>query len=159
MSKHKLEDAQVAIVTGSLSDSDVSHEAMEVLRFYKIDYNHRILSAHRSPNRLDEHLEAVNNSNVQVIIGIAGMAAHLPGVIAAKTLLPVIGVPVRSTLMGLDALLSIVQMPAGVPVATVALNGGKNAAHLAARILALQDTNITTKLKEHQKSMEGHYNL
>ena len=126
---------EVSIVCGSSSDEEIARKAWEVLEEYGISYDYQVLSAHRDPDRLDEH---VTKSDARIFICIAGLAAALPGVVAAKTKKPVIGVPVSGKLMGgLDALLSIVQMPKGVPVACVGVDNGQNAAHLAARILQI----------------------
>lgn len=126
---------EVSIVCGSSSDEEIARKAWEVLEEYGISYDYQVLSAHRDPERLDEF---VARSDARIFICIAGLAAALPGVVAAKTKKPVIGVPVSGKLMGgLDALLSIVQMPKGVPVACVGVDNGQNAAHLAARILQL----------------------
>jgi 5-(carboxyamino)imidazole ribonucleotide mutase len=125
----------VAIITGSASDSAIAEKAVKVLDEYGITYDLQVISAHRDPDRLDGY---VKGSDAKVFICIAGMSAALPGVVASKTKKPVIGVPVSGKLLGgLDALLSIVQMPKGVPVACVAVDGGENAAHLAARILGV----------------------
>ncbi len=129
-----MSDIKVAVIVGSTSDMHVAEKAKEVLDEEGISYDLQVISAHREPERLDEYLK---NSHFQVIIAIAGLAAALPGMIASKTDVPVIGVPVSSKLNGLDALLSIVQMPPGVPVATVGIDNGKNAALLAIRILKL----------------------
>ncbi|MDD4256160.1 MAG: 5-(carboxyamino)imidazole ribonucleotide mutase [Methanofollis sp.] len=125
----------VAIITGSASDSAIAEKARTVLDEYGISCELQVISAHRDPDRLENYVQA---SDAKVFICIAGMAAALPGVVASKTKKPVIGVPVSGKhLGGLDALLSVVQMPKGVPVACVALDGGENAAHLAARILGV----------------------
>ncbi|WP_298669646.1 5-(carboxyamino)imidazole ribonucleotide mutase [uncultured Methanofollis sp.] len=125
----------VAIITGSASDSAIAEKAVKVLDEYGIAYDLQVISAHRDPDRLDGY---VKGSDAKVFICIAGMSAALPGVVASKTKKPVIGVPVSGKLLGgLDALLSVVQMPKGVPVACVAVDGGENAAHLAARILGV----------------------
>ncbi|TAJ45537.1 5-(carboxyamino)imidazole ribonucleotide mutase [Methanofollis fontis] len=125
----------VAIITGSASDAVIAEKAVKVLEEYGISHDMQVISAHRDPDRLDDYIAS---SDARIFICIAGMAAALPGVVASKTKRPVIGVPVSGTLMGgLDALLSIVQMPRGVPVACVAVDGGENAAHLAARILGV----------------------
>jgi 5-(carboxyamino)imidazole ribonucleotide mutase len=125
----------VAVITGSASDSAIAEKAVKVLDEYGITYDLQVISAHRDPDRLDGY---VKGSDAKVFICIAGMSAALPGVVASKTKKPVIGVPVSGKLLGgLDALLSIVQMPKGVPVACVAVDGGENAAHLAARILGV----------------------
>jgi len=133
----------VAIIMGSKSDEHVARKVEEVLQEYGIPYEKKILSAHRNPKELEDYIA---KSQVDVFIGIAGLAAHLPGFIASRTHKPVIGVPVNVKLGGIDALLSIVQMPSGVPVATVGIDNGKNAALLAIRILALVYPDIREKL-------------
>ncbi len=135
----------VAIILGSKSDEEVAEKVEEVLQSYGVPYEKKILSAHRNPEELESYIE---NSEAEVFIGIAGLSAHLPGFIASRTSKPVIGVPVSVKLGGLDALLSIVQMPSGVPVATVGIDNGKNAAYLAIRILALAHPEINRKLIE-----------
>lgn len=122
----------VAVILGSASDRAIADRAIDVLTKGNISYDLQILSAHRNPDELDAYVKA---SDAKVFIAIAGLAAALPGVVAARTKKPVIGVPVSASLGGLDALLSIVQMPKGVPVACVGINNGDNAAHLAIRIL------------------------
>jgi 5-(carboxyamino)imidazole ribonucleotide mutase len=125
----------VAVICGSLSDSHVTDSILLVLDEYGFSYDHQVLSAHRDPDALDAYVKA---SDARVFICVAGLSAALPGAVAARTKKPVIGVPVSGKLMGgLDAVLSIVQMPPGVPVACVGVDNGKNAAHLAARILGL----------------------
>ncbi len=125
----------VAVIAGSQSDEAIIRKVCATLAEYGITYDEQVISAHRDPEKL---LEYITRSDARVFIGIAGMSAALPGVIASKTKKPVIGVPVSGKLMGgLDALLSIAQMPKGVPVACVAVDGGENAAHLAARILGV----------------------
>jgi len=135
---------QIAIIMGSQSDEKVCEKVTSVLEEYKVDYEVQVISAHRNPIQLEEY---VLRSDAKVFIAIAGLAAALPGVIASKTLKPVIGVPVDSKLGGLDALLSIVQMPKGVPVATVGIDNGQNAAYLALRILALYDSELFDRLQ------------
>ena len=122
----------VAIVIGSESDRPIAERTLKVLESAGVDYEIRVLSAHRNPSELDEY---ISNSDARIFIAIAGLSAALPGVIAARSKKPVIGVPVSSKLGGMDALLSIVQMPNGVPVACVGIDNGENAAHLALRIL------------------------
>lgn len=124
----------VSIVCGSASDAAIADKAKKVLDEQKISYDYQVISAHRDPDKLDEYIKT---SDAKIFIAIAGLSAALPGVIASKTKKPVIGVPVSGTLNGLDALLSIVQMPKGVPVACVGVDNGDNAAHLAIRILKL----------------------
>jgi len=143
------EQPLVGVVMGSKSDYEVLGAAVEVLRTLEIPYEARIVSAHRTPDRLFEYAETARSRGLRVIIAGAGGAAHLPGMLAAKTLVPVLGVPVAATqLNGLDALLSIVQMPKGVPVGTLAIGkpGAANAALLAAEILALTDTTLYDRL-------------
>jgi len=126
--------ADVSIICGSASDSAIADKAKKVLDEHRIAWDYQVISAHRDPDKLDAY---VKSSPAKVFIAIAGLSAALPGVIAAKTDKPVIGVPVSGTLNGLDALLSIVQMPKGVPVACVGIDNGDNAAHLAIRMLKL----------------------
>ena len=125
----------VAIVSGSTSDAHIVEKVTKVLEEHKVPYEHHVISAHRNPEELDAFLK---KSRARIFIAVAGMSAALPGVIASKTDKPVIGVPVSGKLGGMDALLSIAQMPKGVPVACVAVDGGENAALLAIRILALK---------------------
>lgn len=132
---------------GSTSDYEVMEPAMKTLEQFGIEYEKRVISAHRAPHALFEWASTAKERGLEVIIAGAGGAAHLPGVIAGLTTIPVIGVPVRSkTLDGLDSLLSIVQMPSGIPVATVAINGSKNAALLAVSILALKYEHLEKQL-------------
>jgi len=141
--------AQVAIVMGSESDRSIMESASRVLDEAGVGYDTIVLSAHRTPERLREYVTALEERGVQVVIAGAGWAAHLAGFIASYTLLPVIGVPISSSpLKGLDALFSTVQMPPGVPVATVAVDCAQNAACLAIRILALQDSSLTLFLRK-----------
>lgn len=139
----------VSIIMGSTSDMPVMKQAAEFLDMMEIPFEINALSAHRVPHRVMEFAEGAAGRGVKVIIAGAGGAAHLPGVIAAYTPLPVIGVPIKSSnsIDGWDSLLSILQMPSGIPVATVALDGAKNAAILAAQMLALSDDAIMTKVK------------
>lgn len=133
---------------GSVSDYEVMADAVAMLEQLGIDFEKRVVSAHRTPDLLYEYAETARERGLGVIIAGAGGAAHLPGMVAAMTTLPVVGVPVRSrALNGLDSLLSIVQMPAGVPVATTAINGAKNAALIAASILSLQDRELAARLE------------
>ena len=137
----------VAIVMGSISDWDVMKAACDVLEEYGVSYDKRILSAHRTPLEMIEYSKNAKANGFKVVIAGAGGAAHLPGMFAAMTTLPVIGVPIRtSTAEGLDSLLSIVQMPRGVPVATVAIGNSTNAALLACEILALSDNELSDKI-------------
>ncbi len=138
-------DPLVAVIMGSESDRPIAEKVTKILERYDVPYEVKVLSAHRNPKELEEY---VTSSKAHIFIGIAGLAAHLPGFIASRTNKPVIGVPVSAKLGGLDALLSIVQMPRGVPVATVGIDNGENAAYLALRILALYDEEIRKKLEE-----------
>jgi phosphoribosylaminoimidazole carboxylase PurE protein len=146
---------KVAIVMGSDSDLEIMREAGKALDGFGIDYEIDIASAHRSPARTSELARKAVARGIKVIIAGAGGAAHLAGVIAAETTLPVIGVPIPSVLNGLDSLLSTVQMPAGIPVATVAIGkaGATNAGILAAQILALSDPKLAEKLKAHKEKL------
>jgi phosphoribosylaminoimidazole carboxylase PurE protein len=147
---------KVSIVMGSDSDLPVMQKAAERLKKFKIEFDMTVASAHRSPDRTRSLIKEFENKGVQVIIAGAGGAAHLAGVIAAETILPVIGVPINSSpLQGFDALLATVQMPGGIPVATMAVGeaGAKNAAVLAAQILALSDKEINNRLTEFKKEM------
>ncbi|MBS3944809.1 MAG: 5-(carboxyamino)imidazole ribonucleotide mutase [Melioribacter sp.] len=145
----------VAIVMGSDSDLQVMSKAAEVLKEFNIFYEMRILSAHRVPSQLKNFVEESEKKGIKVFIAGAGLAAHLPGVVASYTALPVIGVPLKSgALNGFDSLLSIVQMPPGVPVATVAVDGAKNAALLALQILSTSISDLADKLKKYKKEME-----
>lgn len=141
----------VRVIMGSASDVEIAKKVTKILKKFDIDYQVSVISAHRALDVLEKTM-AVDDA--KVYIGIAGMAAHLAGVMAGMTIKPVIGLPVGGTnTAGLDALLSMVQMPKGVPVATVAINGGDNAALLAIQILALSDENLSQKLKYHKKEM------
>jgi len=152
MSENKIE---VGIIMGSDSDLPVMEDSIKVLKEFGIGYEVKVLSAHRTPNQHAEYSRTAMNRGLKVIIAAAGGAAHLPGVTAAQTTLPVIGVPIKGkSLEGMDALLSIVQMPPGIPVATVAVNGAKNAAILAAEIIGLINTDIQKKLAEYKQKME-----
>lgn len=136
----------VSIIMGSKSDSKVAEDAVQILKELGIPYETKVLSAHRTPKQLEKYIE---ETPALIFIAIAGLAAHLPGFIAARTKKPVIGVPVSAKLGGLDALLSITQMPSGVPVATVGIDNAKNAALLATRILAISNKKLAEKLKEY----------
>ena len=139
-------EARVSIIMGSTSDLPVMEAAAIFLNEMQIPFEMNALSAHRTPDKVEEFAKNVHKRGIRVIIAAAGMAAHLPGVIAAMTTLPVIGVPIKASLEGLDALLAIVQMPPGIPVATVGINGAQNAAILAAEILALSDPGLHQKM-------------
>ena len=133
---------------GSTSDYEVMADAVAMLGQFGVDFEKRVVSAHRTPDLLYEYAKTAKSRGIGVIIAGAGGAAHLPGMVASMTTLPVVGVPVKSrALNGLDSLLSIVQMPAGVPVATTAINGAKNAALIAVSILALQDAELAARLE------------
>lgn len=141
----------VAIVMGSDSDLPVIKKSVAVLKKFDIPYTVRIISAHRTPQVAEEFAKTAKDKGIGVVIAAAGKAAHLGGVIAACTTIPVIGLPIKSsTLDGLDSLLSIVQMPKGIPVATVTIDGGENAAILAAQILALSDDTLMKKLEAYK---------
>jgi 5-(carboxyamino)imidazole ribonucleotide mutase len=144
----------VGVVMGSDSDWSVMSDAAEALKQFGIEYEVEVLSAHRTPEKMIEWGKAASSRGVKVIIAGAGGAAHLPGMLASVTTLPVIGVPVSlSKLDGMDSLLSIVQMPAGIPVATVSIGGAKNAGILAARILGTNDAAMEKKLIEYGQSL------
>lgn len=147
--------AQVGIVMGSDSDMPVMAKAADILEELGISYEMRIISAHREPDIFFEYAKNAESSGVKVIIAGAGMAAHLPGMCAAIFPMPVIGIPMHTTsLGGRDSLYSIVQMPSGIPVATVAINGGANAGLLAAKILATSDAKLLEKLKAYSESLK-----
>ena len=144
---------KVAIIMGSDSDLPVVEKAIDVLRQFEVPYTVRVLSAHRTPAEAKKFAESARGKGYGVVIAAAGKAAHLAGAFAANTTLPVIGIPVKSsTLDGLDALLSTVQMPTGMPVATVAIDGAANAALLAIQILAVSDRTLAAKLSAKRKS-------
>lgn len=146
--------AQVGIVMGSDSDLSVMSKAAEVLDEFGISYEMHIISAHREPDIFFEWAKGAEERGIKVIVAGAGMAAHLPGMCAALFPMPVIGIPMHTTsLGGRDSLYSIVQMPSGIPVATVAIGGGKNAGLLAAKILAVSDTALLKKLKDYSANM------
>ena len=147
--------AQVGIVMGSDSDMPVMKKAAEVLEQLGISFDMRIISAHREPDVFYEYAKTAEDAGIKVIIAGAGMAAHLPGMCAAIFPMPVIGIPMHTTsLGGRDSLYSIVQMPSGIPVATVAINGGNNAGLLAAKILATSDAALLDKLKAYTKDLK-----
>ncbi len=146
--------AQVAIVMGSNSDLPVVKGAIDKLKEFGVDFEAHVISAHRTPYQAEEFAKNAKANGVKVIIAAAGKAAHLGGVIAAYTTLPVIALPIKSSLMdGLDSLLSMVQMPSGIPVATVAVNGADNAGILAVQMLALSDSVLAEKLETFKKDM------
>ena len=144
---------RVAVIIGSMSDLPKVEPAIMILKDFGVKVDARVLSAHRTSKAVEEFMEEVNSNGTEVVIAAAGMAAALPGVVAAQTILPVIGVPISSSnLDGLDALLSIVQMPSGIPVATVAINGSKNASYLALQIIANKHSEVKEKLLLERKT-------
>lgn len=148
------ENPVIGIIMGSDSDLPIMQKAFEVCKEFNIPFEVKILSAHRTPEEHAEYSRTAEERGLKVIIAAAGGAAHLPGVTAANTTLPVIGVPIKGkSFEGMDSLLSIVQMPSGIPVATVAVDGAKNAALLAVEILAIEDNNIKERLKEYRVKM------
>ncbi|ASJ10362.1 5-(carboxyamino)imidazole ribonucleotide mutase [Thermococcus sp. P6] len=142
---------RVLVVMGSKSDSKIAEKVTEVLDEFGVDYDVEVASAHRNPKKVEE----LAKRDYDVFIAIAGLSAALPGVVGAHTTRPVIGVPVSAKLGGLDALLSIAQMPPGIPVATVGIDNGKNAALLAIEILALKDESLKKKLEEYRERMRA----
>jgi 5-(carboxyamino)imidazole ribonucleotide mutase len=148
-------DIQVSIIMGSISDLEIMEQAAETLKQMGIKHEITVVSAHRTPKRMFDFATGASDRGVKVIIAGAGGAAHLPGMVASLTTLPVIGVPIKSksSIDGWDSILSILQMPSGVPVATVALDNSTNAAVLAAQILALSDPLVAAKLKQHKDNL------
>lgn len=144
----------VSIIMGSTSDLPVMEKAAKFLDEMEIPFEMNALSAHRTPNEVEDFARQAESRGLKVIIAGAGMAAALPGVIAASTTLPVIGVPIKGMLDGLDAMLSIIQMPPGIPVATVGVNGAQNAAILAAEMLALGDATLAQKMKAYKEGLK-----
>ncbi len=142
---------KILVVMGSKSDSRVAEKVTSVLDEFGVEYDVEIASAHRNPKKVEE----LAKKNYEVFIAIAGLSAALPGVIASHTIKPVIGVPVSAKLGGIDALISMAQLPPGVPVATVGIDNGKNAALLAIEILALKDEELRKKLEEYKKKLRG----
>ena len=151
-----MNNPQVGIIMGSQSDLVVMKEAAEILEQLTVPFELTIVSAHRTPHRMLEYAESAKERGLKVIIAGAGGAAHLPGMVASLTTLPVIGVPVKSrnSIDGWDSVLSILQMPGGIPVATVALDGAKNAGILAAEMIGAFDSQISTKLEEYKKTLK-----
>ncbi|NLZ24881.1 MAG: 5-(carboxyamino)imidazole ribonucleotide mutase [Clostridiales bacterium] len=146
--------AKVGIVMGSKSDFDVARPAVEILKKFGVETEVRVISAHRTPDEAHAYAKSARERKIDAIIAVAGKAAHLGGVLAAYTTLPVIGLPVQTSMMGgLDSLLSIVQMPAGVPVATVGVNAGLNAGLLALQILAVRDESIQKGLEDYKSAL------
>jgi 5-(carboxyamino)imidazole ribonucleotide mutase len=154
---HKLQTMVVGIIMGSDSDLPVMQSAAEILKEFEIKFEVTIVSAHRTPERMFEYAKSAQSRGLKVIIAGAGGAAHLPGMIASLTTLPVIGVPIKSanSIDGWDSILSILQMPNGVPVATVALNGAKNAAILAAQIIGTTDEAINNKIVAYKQQLRN----
>ncbi len=142
---------KILITIGSESDRKIAEKAEETLKEFGVEFKTEVASAHRSPEKVEKILR---ETSAEVIIAIAGLSAHLPGVCASKTTKPVIGVPVNVKLDGLDALLSIMNMPPGIPVATVGIDNGKNAALLAVQILSISDANLRRKLEEYRDKMK-----
>ena len=147
---------KVGIIMGSKSDLPVMQDAIDILNVFGIESEVNIVSAHRTPEKMFKYASDASDNGIKVIIAGAGGAAHLPGMVASITTLPVIGVPVKSrnSIDGWDSVLSILQMPNGVPVATVALNGAKNAGILAAQIIGIYDSEITKKLTDYKNQLE-----
>ncbi len=145
---------KVAIFFGSKSDTEIMRGAANCLKEFGVEYKAFVLSAHRVPEKLEETLREVESQGYEVVIAGAGLAAHLPGVIASQTTMPVIGVPCKGAIEGLDALFSIVQMPKSIPVATVGINNAYNAGMLAVQMLAVGDKELKAKLVEYRKEMK-----
>ena len=144
----------VSIIMGSTSDLPVMEKAAKLLDEMKVPFEINALSAHRTPEAVEDFAKNAKGRGIQVIIAAAGMAAHLPGVIAASTTVPVIGVPIKSTLEGMDALLAIVQMPPGIPVATVGINAAMNAAILAVQMLSLADADLADRFATYKENLK-----
>ena len=151
-----MKKAVIGIIMGSDSDLNIMKDAAEILEEFDVPYELTIVSAHRTPHRMVEYASSARKRGIRVIVAGAGGAAHLPGMVAALTSLPVIGVPVKSSnsIDGWDSVLSILQMPAGVPVATVALNGGRNAGILAAQIIGVADSAVARKLDKFKSALQ-----
>lgn len=146
-------DMKVAVIMGSTSDYEIMSAAVSILEEFGVEYEKRVISAHRTPDLMCEYAKSAKERGIGVIIAGAGGAAHVAGVVAGMTTVPVIGVPIQTkALGGMDSLLSIVQMPGGIPVATMAINGSKNAGLLAVEILALGDPSLAAKLDEYRKN-------
>lgn len=145
---------KVSIIMGSTSDLPVMEKAAALLNEFQIPFEVNALSAHRTPKEVEKFATNAQAEGIQVIIAAAGMAAHLPGVIASMTTLPVIGVPINASLDGMDALLAIVQMPPGIPVATVGINGALNAAILAVQIMSVGNVELQKKLKVYKENLK-----
>ncbi len=145
---------QVSIIMGSVSDLPVMNKAAQFLDEMEIPFEMNALSAHRTPEEVERFARGAEGRGIRVIIAAAGMAAHLCGVIASMTTLPVVGVPIAASLDGIDALLAIVQMPPGIPVATVGINGAQNAAILAAQMLALSDPTLARRMADYKEGLK-----
>jgi len=145
---------QVSIIMGSTSDLPVMEEAAKILNNLEIPFEMNALSAHRTPDEVEKFAKSAEANGIKVIIAAAGMAAHLPGVIAAQTPVPVIGVPIKTSLEGWDSILSILQMPPGIPVATVGINAAKNAGLLAAQILSVGDPELRSRFKINKNELK-----
>ena len=147
--------SKIAVVMGSQSDLTTLEGMIRLLKKFELDFEAKVLSAHRTPDEAAAYAKGARENGIDVIIAAAGKAAHLPGVLSAHTTLPVIGIPVKASVLdGMDALFSIVQMPTGIPVATVGINGAENAALLAIEMLAIRDEKLAGKLAEHRASMK-----
>jgi 5-(carboxyamino)imidazole ribonucleotide mutase len=144
----------VSIIMGSTSDLPVMEKAAEILNSFRIPFEMNALSAHRTPEEVEKFAKNAENRGIKVIIAAAGMAAHLPGVIASMTPLPVIGVPIKASLEGLDSIFSILQMPPGIPVATVGVNAAQNAGILAAQIIATGDKSVMSEVVKYKESLK-----
>jgi 5-(carboxyamino)imidazole ribonucleotide mutase len=147
-------DPIVSIIMGSTSDLPVMEKTAEILDTFRIPFEMNALSAHRTPEEVEKFAKNASSRGIKVIIAAAGMAAHLPGVIAAMTPLPVIGVPIKASLEGLDSIFSILQMPPGIPVATVGVNASQNAGILAAQIIATSDGEVLKEIIKYKESLK-----
>jgi 5-(carboxyamino)imidazole ribonucleotide mutase len=147
--------AKVSIIMGSTSDLPVMEKAAKILDEFKVPFEINALSAHRTPEQVEKFAKSAKDNGIEVIIAGAGMAAHLPGVIAAMTSLPVIGVPINASLDGMDSLLAIVQMPPGIPVATVGINGAQNAGILAVQMMAAGDEGLKKALIDYKENLKS----
>lgn len=146
---------KAAIIMGSISDREIAEKAKKIFDKFGVETHMEVISAHRTPKRAFEFAESAEKDGIEVIIAIAGKAAHLGGVIAANTIVPVIGIPAKTSVMGgMDSLLSVVQMPKGIPVATVAIDGGENAALLAISMLSLKYDELKNKLVDYRKELQ-----
>lgn len=148
-------EAKVSIIMGSTSDLPVMEKAAKILNEFKVPFEINALSAHRTPEQVEKFAKSAKDRGIEVIIAGAGMAAHLPGVIAAMTSLPVIGVPINASLDGMDSLLAIVQMPPGIPVATVGINGAQNAGILAVQMMAAGSEELKQKLVDYKENLKS----